>query len=228
MPSAYPPANAQGVQAPVSPPVEPGNGWLAKARERAGFAPLPPGQPRQKPRTAGNNRLGFMIAGLCILAGALLLVFVYFLGVQGSPNNGTTSGTQTSSTPTAAPMPSPTITPSPTATAYPGQQYIDNAQTSSSPPPSVQVTNTFKTNQKIYVTFDLHPNGQSGAVCFIWYLNGQQVTTFTFPAGGNSRSSYGYAIFGGTGSGSVELYWANDATCSNDLLAQQVSFTVTK
>jgi hypothetical protein len=59
-------------------------------------------------------------------------------------------------------------------------------------------------------------------------LNGQKVTSYNFKAGGNSHSTYAYAILGGTGSGSVELYWAADTSCSNDMLAQQVAFTVTQ
>jgi hypothetical protein len=221
IPSAYNPSNAHDFQAPVSSPVGPQQGWHAGRQEQAGQQYRPPGNRR-------NNRLGFTIAGLCILAGALLLVFVYFLGVQGNQNNGTANGTQTVASPTTAASPASTSMPSPTATAYPGQQYIDHAQMSSSPPPSTQVTSTFKTNQKIYVTFDLHPNGQSGAVCLVWFLNGQQATNYTFPVSGSSRSSYAYAIYGQAGTAFVDLYWASDSKCNNKMLAQQVSFTVTQ
>lgn len=211
----------------------PGSGWQTGMRERAGFAPAAPGQPRWQPSGPSqpqdqnrSTRLGFLIAGLCILAGAFLLILVYFLAVGGP--GGQTAGTQTTPQATVIPSPSPTSAPSPTATPFPGQQFIDNAQLSSSPPPTVQTTSTFTSNQKIYVTFDLHPNGQKGVVCFVWYLNGQQAATYNFPVNGSARSSYAYATLGGTGTGYVDLFWANDTTCSNELLAQQVPFTLTK
>jgi len=230
VPSARNPSNGRGLQAPISPPLEPAQGWQSGIRDQAGPAPFwsdPSGQ--QPPGNNRNSRLGFTIAGLCIVAGALLLVFVYFMAIGGQGNqNGATNGTQTTSTATAPPSSSPTTLPSPTATSFPGQQYIDNARMSSSQPPPLKATSTFKTNQTIYVAFDLHPNGHSGAVCLVWYLNGQKVTSFNFKAGGNSHSSYAYAIYGGTGPGSVELYWAGDPSCKNGLLAQEVAFTVTK
>lgn len=175
--------------------------------------------------------MGFLIAGLCILAGALLLVFVYFMatGSQGNQNApGGATQTQTAPSPTVATSPTSTTNPSPTTSTYPGQQYIDNAQMSSSQPPA-QLTSTFKTGQKIYVLFTLLPNTQGGVVCLAWYLNGQQITSYNFPvsAHGSSSNTYAFAILGGTGPGYVQLYWANDTTCSNDVLAQQVNFTVT-
>ena len=91
-----------------------------------------------------------------------------------------------------------------------------------------QLATTFKTNQKIYVTFQLHPAGQSGAVCLLWYLNGKQVTSYDFAAGQNSSASYSYAIYGGTGTGAVEVYWASSTSCSDKQLAQRVDFTVTQ
>lgn len=172
--------------------------------------------------------MGFTIAGLCIAAGALLLVFVYILAIGDQGNNSSTNGTQTTPQTVTSPSPTPTSNPSPTPTPFPGQQYIDNAQLSSSPPPSLQVTSTFKTGQKIYAVFDLHPQGQSGEVCLVWYLNGQQATSYQFAVSGNNHTSYAYAILGSAGSGYVDLYWANNASCSNSQLAQQVNFTVTQ
>jgi hypothetical protein len=180
----------------------------------------------QAPR---NNRLGFTIAGLCIAAGALLLVFVYILAVNGQGNSNSANVSQAAPQTTTSPSPTPTSNPSPAPTPFPGQHYIDNAQLSSSKPPSLQVTSTFKTGQTIYVVFDLHPDGQNGEVCLAWYLNGQQATAYHFAVSGSSSGqSYAYATLGGTGPGYVDLYWASDATCSNGQLAQQVNFTVTQ
>ncbi len=194
--------------------------------------PLPP--QARAPGNFRNPRLGFIVAGLCILAGALILVFVY-VNATGSPggnaNNATTGISSPVPLPTKALTPTATTAPTPTATIYPGQQYINNAQmasaiNSTSLQPT-QLTTTFKTNQKIYVTFQLHPNGHTGAVCLLWYLNGQQITQYSFPTGANSKPSYAYAIYGGTGAAYVEIYWASTTQCTDQILAQHVNFTVT-
>lgn len=220
-PSFHNAPNARNNQSPT-PPVEPG--WQPGLYERGDFGRGGPANRGQSPR---NNRMGFTIAGLCIAAGALLLVFVYILAIGGQGSSDNANGTQTTLQTTTSPSPTPTSIPSPTPTPFLGQQYIDNAQLSSSPPPSLQVTSTFKTGQKIYVVFDLHPQGQSGEVCLVWYLNGQQATSYQFAVSGNNHTSYAYAILGSTGPGYVDLLWATNATCSNGQIAQQVNFTVT-
>src|SRR6202043_898815 len=82
------------------------------------------------------TRLGFTAAALCVIAGGLLLVFVFFLAADasGNPSSGVGSvNTQhTSISPISQPpSPSPTNVPSPTAMSFPGQQYISNAQMAS-------------------------------------------------------------------------------------------------
>jgi len=193
----------------------------------------PPQSPQaMAPRNFRNSRLWFSVAGLCILAGALILVFVYVSAIGSPGGNATTTGTGSPvSLPTKAPTLTATTAPTPTATIYPGQQYINNAQmasaiNSSSLQPT-QLTTTFKTNQKIYVTFQLHPAGHTGAVCLLWYLNGQQLTPYSFPVSANSKLSYAYAMYGGTGAAYVEIYWASTTQCTGQLLAQHVDFTVT-
>src|SRR5260221_11365109 len=107
--------------------------------------------------------------------------FVYVSAIVSPGENPTTTGAGSRvPLPTKAPTLTVKTAPTPTATIYPGQQYINNAQmasaiNSSSLQPT-QLTTTFKTNQKIYVTFQLHPAGHTGAVCLLWYLNGQQLT----------------------------------------------------
>lgn len=201
------------------------------------------GTTRQQPRPdrgSGNSstaRLGFTVAALCVIAGGLLLVFVYFLttGPSSNPNGDprSTSTQQTIASPTSLPpTPTPTTAPSPTATTFPGQQYITNAQMASAinlkTAQPIQLSTSFKVNQKIYLTFQLHPQGQSGAVCLLWYLNSSQVTSFDFPVSQYSSASYSYAIYGSTGTGSVEIYWASSTSCADKQLAQRVDFTVTQ
>ena len=217
------------------PPQQAGYMRLQGLASQSGFSQptlLPSPQQTRTPRIFRNSRLGFVIAGLCILAGALILVFVYFIAA-GSPggNTATTAIGSPVPLPTKAPIPTATTAPTPTATIYPGQQYINNAQmasaiNSSSLQPT-QLATTFKTNQRIYVTFQLHLSGHNGAVCLLWYLNGQQITQYSFAIGANSKLSYAYAIYGGTGTAYVNIYWASTIQCTDQLLAQHVNFTVT-
>jgi hypothetical protein len=132
---------------------------------------------------------------------------------------------------TATIAPTATAIPSQTATVFPGQQYIDNAQMSTSIDSNTlqptQLTTTFKTGQKIFVSFQVHPSGNTGAVCLIWYLNSKQITTFSLPVNPTSKSSYAYSIYGGAGTSYVEIYWASTTQCTDQVLAQHINFIVT-
>lgn len=238
---SYNPSVASAAQAPVLQPgtqqtVQPGQMWLpASAINRSPMAE--PGLPQRSPapnfpQPPRNNRtrVGFLIAGLCIVVGGLLLVFVYFMAIGAGNNNAGNSGSATQTVPSPTTGASPTSTPSPTATTYPGSQFIDNAQTSSTPPSGSQpgqAASTFKVNQKFYVSFNVHTGGQNGAICLVWYLNGQKAFTSNFALSANTRFSYAYAIYGSPGPAYVELYWASNTTCANQVLAQHVDFTIT-
>ena len=218
------------VDAGGTPPPPSGQMWSGQAYQ-PGYSPVPP------PTGSHNTRLGFIVAGLCILAGGVILIFVYFsaIGLPGSnsSNSATTTSTSTPNVSTSTPTTATTATaiPSQTTTTYPGQQYIDNAQMSAAVDPNTlqpsQLTTTFKTSQKIYVSFQVHPSGHAGAVCIIWYLNSKQITNFSLPASATSKYSYAYSIYGGAGAAYVELYWASTTQCTDQVLAQHVDFTVT-
>lgn len=212
-----------------------------------GASPLLPRRPGPPPRNRPNPRTLFMVAGLCVFVSALILGLIALLVFSGNPSSGTantngnsaqtpTTGntSQTAPTRTANASASPTAGTSPTATGtvYPGQQYISDAQMVANDPTTSaqpQPTTTFTVGSKMYVIFNLHPPAQGGAVCTYWYLNGNTnpVTTFQQAVKSTSRSSYTYAIYGSTGQAYVELYWANDKTCANQILAQRIDFTVT-
>ncbi len=192
---------------------------------------------RAMPAAEPRGLLGFVIAGLCVATGGLLLVFVYFLGLSLPQTNSlsvsaVTPGVTRAITPPPTLAPSPMLTSSPTQSVFPGQQYISNPQTASSintiTAQPLQTSSTFQVNQKIYVTFDIHTNGKSGAVCLSWFLNNHQVTRYAFPVSAGAGSGYSYAIFGGAGPSYVQISWASTTTCSDAMLAQQVAFTVTR
>lgn len=194
------------------------------------FSPVPP-VPRRPPR---NSRIGFLVAGICVFTGGILLVLVYFLAMGQSGNTSTTSGrtptTTAAATSSPAITPSPAGSPSPTATSFPGQQYINSAQMSSTQPSASQPAapaTTFKVQQTFYVVFTIKSGGQAGAVCLSWYLNGKPAFNFSFAVGANTTASYGQAMFNSPGSGYVELYWASSKACTGQVLAQHVNFTIT-
>ncbi|HLI07664.1 MAG TPA: hypothetical protein VKV40_13920 [Ktedonobacteraceae bacterium] len=185
----------------------------------------------------GNRRggqLGFTIAGLCIITGALLLIFVYIISMELPQNSAPISVVTPTSVPTAHTQPtraaSPTASPSPT-TAFPGQQYITDAQMAGSIDKNtaqpLQTTTTFTVGNPVYVTFLVHPGGQAGEVCLAWYLNGQFTSKFSFAVPNvTSTTAYSYTYYQASGPAYVELSWSNSASCSNALLAQRVHFTV--
>lgn len=190
--------------------------------------------PVMQAHTRGTSNASLIVAGLCVITGGLILAFVYFMAL-GLPASTTSAYTATPTTintlPSATAAPSATVVPSTTVGAFPGQQYIDNAQMASlvntNTAQPLQTGTSFKVNQRIYVTFNIHPNGKSGAVCLIWYLNSRIVTQFPFAVSTTANAGYSYAIYGGAGKAYVEIYWASSTICSDKILAQQVNFTVT-
>ncbi len=190
----------------------------------------------------GNHStvIGFSLAGLCIGVACLLLLFVYVIAQtlpltsNGSPARLGGSSLVTQNTPTIAPSPKATSPiASPTAT-YPGQQYIVNAQTSTTinfatAQPTFP-TSTFKAGQTIYITFNVRPNGQTRAVCLLWYINATQFASYPFSISSTSATvAYSYANTSNVGPGYVEIYLENAPSCidPNKILGGHVDFTVT-
>ncbi|MEO6887465.1 MAG: hypothetical protein ABI456_00495 [Ktedonobacteraceae bacterium] len=227
-PSSLAPTSSPWNQSPAGQTPQAQQPWLA------GTLSQPPMNTGQRSASFSRHNRGFIVSAILLGTAALILIFVYImatnlLSAQNGPTTGNTPATPQASAPAAAL--SPTSASSPTATALPGQQYIDNAQTastvdiaSSSP---TQPGTTFKMNQKIYVTFNIHPNGKSGAVCLLWFLNSKHIAQFALPITPMSKAGYSYAIYSGTGPGYVNIYWASTTRCTDKLLAQRVDFTVT-
>lgn len=209
------------------------------------FQPLPhPPQRPGQPHSRHKVQPGFTVAGLCVLAGGLILMLVYIISLNLTllPANNQSSSTTAANTPvsqnvspgTQGGLPTNT-TPTlalPTAIAtstLPGKTYIDNAQMSgnvnTNTALSSQATTTFTVKQQIFVTFMLHPVS-SGAVCLFWYINQKQFSQFAFPVGPISQHAFSYAYAYSPGPGSVNIYWASSTACTDKLLAQTVNFTV--
>ncbi len=203
------------------------------------FRPFP-----QKPGPAHSRRTiqpGFTVAGLCVLSGGLILMLVYLISLSLPPlvaaNQSTTISAHTPASQASSPASQigatatptlPMATPTP---SLPGKVYIDNAQMGSSLNLNTaqlsQTATTFTVNQKIFVTFVLHPLTTGGAVCLNWYVNQKQFSEFSFAVGATSQQAYSFAFPTSAGSGSVSIYWASSPACTDKMLAQVARFTVT-
>ena len=199
-----------------------------------------PMQQTRRTRMATSN-VGFIVAGACVLTGALLLILVYFLAAGLSPStvqtqsitagNSVTTTTR-QHTPTAVPTritkPSPTVP----AGAFPAQQYVSNPQMASAVNTNtaqvIQAATTFKVGQRVYVTFTIHPNGRSGAICLQWYANAQAFSHFEFAISPGSTVAYSYTYYAASGPAYVQIYWASSVSCNDEMLAQRINFTVVK
>ena len=195
-------------------------------------------EPRKRKRPGTSSNIGLVVAGLCVFTGALILIFVYFMATglsNDAPGTGrviSQASTATTSVPSPSPVSSLTVAASSTPIALPGEQFIDNAQMASaidfSTAKVTTAASTFSVNQKVYVTFDLHPNSQAGAACLSWYLNGKKIAHYEFAVPPSiSRSVYSYEVYQAAGAGSVHIYWASSIACTDKLLAQEVNFSVT-
>jgi len=195
-------------------------------------------EPRKRKRPGTSSNIGLVVAGLCVFTSALILIFVYFMATglsndaPGTESVISQASTATTIVPSPSPVSSPTVAASSTPGTLPGEQFIDNAQMASAIDFSTaKVTtpaSTFSVNQKVYVTFDLHPNSQAGAACLTWYLNGKKIAHFEFAVPPSiSRSVYSYEVYKAAGAGSVHIYWASSIACTDKLLAQEVNFSVT-
>jgi hypothetical protein len=180
------------------------------------------------------TRIGLTSAGLCIIAGSLLLIFVYLLGQGFIPIGGTssiseaqlTSTARANQTATAIQLSTPTPLPTTPTPTLPGQSLLSTAVLSDDFN-VIQPLTDFKVNEKIYVVLSLNAGGNSRAVCLNWYLNDQSVNKFAFeidPTG--SYNYYSYTIMTITGRGRVDISLASTTACTDAIMAKKLNFTV--
>lgn len=242
MPRTPFPQPGQMWQQMVTPPPAP---IVSRPYANAPFASLEaPSQIPDKRTGKGmssSSNLGFVIAGLCVMTGALLLILVFFLAA-GLPTTETQTQAVTNGIPTAtvvhhratptsiATTPAATAVPTTATGAFPAQQMITTPRMASAVNTNTaQVTSaatTFKVGQRIYVTFAIHPNGQSGAVCLLWYTSTNVFSNFEFAVTPSSTVAYSYTFAQRAGPSYVEIYWSSSVSCSDKMLAQRVNFTV--
>lgn len=204
-----------------------------------GQYPPPPGTfipPDQSPRRQGPN-VGLIIG---IVALVVLLVAGGGIALVATRNNpqtktntppGTTrSSSITPTTQAVTPTTQQGVSPSGSPVDATSAAIITNPQTSSAVDSNylpTGVTSNFRIGQTVYVTFHLNTNNQAGYVQAKWYSN----TTYV----GNKilavqQSGYDHGYFSAqvytAATGTVELYWCTQSSCSDAKLATIVTFTV--
>lgn len=206
---------------------------------------VPPQQPKKRSRV--GLIIGIVVGVVLLLCiGSVIAVFAIVGNsaktIVSSVNATATADQQTATAsgnnPTTAPTTAPTSAPT-TAAGAPSGSSVDatassivtDIKSSSSIDSNYKptnVTNTFQTNQTIYVTYNLHLNGQTGYVEVKWYFDGQMAASKIFNAN-NSQYVNGYfseTYKQATQQGAAEVYWCTQSDCSDEALAGYVNFTV--
>jgi hypothetical protein len=218
------------------------------------YAPIPnynqaqpfPTLPVTPPR---KNRTGLIIGitatVLVVIIGGLCALGTNLASKSTTSNSTTTTQTSDTTTPVVENTPTPGMTSSttpsgniidPTATLI-----VTDAQTASSvnqiTAAPTNLTDTFQTNTDIYVTFKLNNDKfdfskNTGYVAVKFYADS---TALTLPATLNTPLTISEPAPGGffkvqyitAAQGAAELYWCQQPDCSDEQLAQVVTFTVT-
>lgn len=205
--------------------------------------PMPPTTPPRK------NRTGLIIG----ITAAVLLVTVIGLCIFGtlliptSKSSNSTTQTSDTTTPTAESTPTPdaninsSTTPSGNTIDPTAASIVTNPQTASSvnqiTAAPTKLTDTFPANTDIYVTFSLNNDAfdfskNTGYVAVKFYADS---SALTLPASLNAPLTIDQPAPGGffkvqyltAAQGAAELYWCEKSDCSDEQLAQVVTFTVT-
>ncbi len=207
--------------------------------------PVYPGQfgsqmqgPQQKPKSKLPLILGIVGGVLLLLCiGACALFYVIGKNANTASTSTPTTTTGTATTTDTTPAPTTGSTPASSTTGPSGQTIvpaaaaiITDAQSTSSIDSKYKPTNpttTFKVNQTVYITFNLHLT-QKGYAEVKWYVDGSFGKSRILPL---QSLDYVDAYFSETyltpANGTAELYWCTKSDCSDAELAAVVNFTVT-
>jgi flagellar basal body-associated protein FliL len=212
-------------------PSQPG-GYSAPPQSGGYYAPPQSGEYGMPPQQPKKNRTGLIIG--IVVAVVLLIGIGVVVAIFATSNHKNTANTGTPtvtrSIPTSAPTTPSNSSPSgnpidPTAASIITNPVMTSAVDSNDQP--TNVTSTFQTNQKIWVTFGLNLQGSTGYVEAKWYVNDQLYVTRNFAANNPAfTSGYFWQEYTASGQGAVELYWCTQSDCSDAALAAYTTFTV--
>jgi len=211
--------------------------------------PMPPTTPPRKNPT--GLIIGITAAVLVVIIVGLFVILPKLVSKPTSPTtqNSNTTTTQNSDTSTPTVEITPTPVPSTNSSTAPSGNTIDptaasiitDPQTASSvnqiTAAPTNLTTTFQTSTDIYVTFKLNNNAFNfsqniGYVAVKFYADSAALSlpdALKAPLTINQPSPGGFfkVQYLTPAQGAAELYWCQQSDCSDEKLAQVVTFTVT-
>jgi hypothetical protein len=246
-PSGYGNYGAQGVQNTPSAqgsygapqygfPGQPGPGFPGQP----GPGGYPIGQPMPGPYGTPTppkrrSRVGLII-GIVVLVLVLACAGIVVAATMAAKNAvSTANATPVATTGATAAAQAPTTAaasdmPATSAVVPAAAAILSNPKTASAVDqnllPTTQ-TSTFKTGQKIYVTFVINSQGKNGYIQIKWYQNGQSLTSDILAHHAENDRGYFSLAYNEPGDGGAAIYWCVQANCSDAQLAQIVKFSVT-
>ncbi len=245
-PSGYGSYGAQGVQNTPSAqgsysapqygfPGQPGPGFPNQ--------PGPGGYPIGQPGPYGTptppkrrSRVGLII-GIVVLVLVLACAGIVVAATMAAKNTAstvTTTATPAATTGATAAAQAPTTAtsdmPATSAIVPAAAAILSNPKTASAVDQNLLPTtqaSTFKTGQKIYVTFVINSQGKNGYIQIKWYQNGQSLTSDILAHHAENDRGYFSLAYDEPGDGAAAMYWCVKSNCSDAQLAQIVKFSVT-
>jgi len=203
--------------------------------------PMPPTIPPRK--SPAGLIIGITAAVLVVIIVGLFFIVPKLVSkpIPPTTQNSNTSTPTVEITPTPAPSTNSSTAPSGNTIDPTAASIVTDAQTASSIDQTTaaptNLTSTFPTSTDIYVTFKLNNSAfnfgpNTGYVAVKFYANSTALTlpppldtplTISQPApGGFFKVQYTVPA-----QGAAELYWCQQSDCSDEKLAQVVTFTVT-
>jgi len=206
--------------------------------------PIPPIIPPRKSPTGWI--IGITATVLVVIIIALFVIIPKLaskpLPSASTPTTENVSTSTVATPPTPVPTTSSSLTPSGNPIDSTAASIVTDAQTASSinqiTAAPINLTDTFQTSTDIYVTFKLNNdafnfNQHNGYVAVKFYANSVALTLpdpLTTPLTINEPAPGGFfkvQYITPTRQGAAEVYWCQLSNCSDEKLAQVVTFTVT-
>jgi flagellar basal body-associated protein FliL len=226
---SYPPQSA--------PPYQPYPGQLGASY--GGNAPYPgqiPGYapPRQKPKSHVGIIITIITIALVVLCigGSVIANYVSSKSDQSITTRVIPTTTNTNPALTDE-SPSGTAIDPQAAAIITNPQTVSKIDKTTFAPIKGTATSTFKTNEVIYITFDLNTHNIDVAngtdyINALFYIGSTNIVTddpFQVKATYND-GYFSATYYKPTTAGAAEIYWCHTSTCSDGKLAQVINFTV--
>ena len=233
--SPQPPYNPYGATPAYGenpPPLPPANlmGAGPYYNQSPGYPPMQPGMYGTPPKK--RSKVGLII-GISVLALVLLCGGILVAAVQLGKNAATTVKNSASTAIATTTNATTTTGNAPTsADVVPAAaRILFGAQTSSAVDANYDpknLTTTFVKGKDVALTFHVNSAGKNGYIKVKWYEDGQQVDSAFLSHKAKNNHVYFAETYLTAGNASAAIYWCTKANCSDEQLAQVISFTITE